>query len=57
MSLNLAAIYLALQTVPFISLLFALPYTLYGYLRSRSVNVWRCTNFLALCYTSCVHIS
>lgn len=45
MSLNLAAIYLALQTVPFISLLFALPYTLYGYLRSRSVNVWRCTYF------------
>ena len=45
MSLNLMAIYLALQTVPFISLLFALPYTLYGYLRSKSVNVWRCTYF------------
>lgn len=45
MSLNLAAIYLALQTVPFIALAFALPYTLYGYLRSKSVNVWRCTYF------------
>ena len=45
MSLNLMAIYLALQTVPFISLLFALPYTLYGYLRSKAVNVWRCTYF------------
>lgn len=45
MLLNLMAIYLALQTVPFISLAFALPYTLRGYLRSKSVNVWRCTYF------------
>lgn len=45
MSLNLIAIYLALQTAPFIALLFALPYTVYGYLRSKSVNVWRCTYF------------
>ena len=45
MLLNLMAIYLALQTVPFLALLPALPYTLYGYWRSKSVNVWRCTYF------------
>ena len=45
MLLNLMAIYLALQTVPFLALVPALPYTLYGYLRTKSVNVWRCTYF------------
>lgn len=57
MSLNLLAIYLALQTVPFISLLIALPYTVYGYLRSKSVNVWRCTYFYSfVLYFLCAYL-
>lgn len=37
------AAYIALQIGPFIALVFALPYTIYGYMRTNTVNVWKCT--------------
>ena len=37
------AAYIALQIGPFVALFFALPYTVYGYVRTKIVDVWRCT--------------
>ena len=56
MLLNLIAVYLALQTVPFLALIPTLPYTVYGYLRTKSVNVWRCTYFYSfILYFLCAY--
>ena len=56
MLLNLMAIYLALQTVPFLALIPALPYTVYGYVRTKSVDVWRCTYFYSfILYFLCAY--
>lgn len=56
MLLNLKAAYLALQTVPFLALVPALPYTIRGYLRTKSVNVWRCTYFYSfVLYMLCAY--
>lgn len=43
MESTLIAIYIALQTAPFIALTVALPYVVYGYVKTKSVNVWRST--------------
>ena len=45
MEVTLRAAYIALQIGPFIALLFALPYTVYTYIRTKSVDVWKCTYF------------
>lgn len=47
MEVTLRAAYIALQIGPFIALLFAMPYTVYGYVRRKSVDVWKCTYFYA----------
>lgn len=56
MEVTLRAAYIALQIGPFIALLFALPYTVYGYVRSKSVDVWKCTYFYTFClYFLCAY--
>lgn len=56
MEVTLRAAYIALQTGPFAALVFALPYTLYSYLRTKSVDVWKCTYFYIFClYFLCAY--
>lgn len=56
MEVTLRAAYIALQIGPFVALAFGLPYTIYGYVRTRSVNVWRCTYFYTFClYFLCAY--
>lgn len=43
------AAYIALQIGPFVALMFALPYTVYGYVRTNTVNVWKCTYLYTFC--------
>ena len=43
MEVTLRAAYIALQIGPFIALAFVLPYTVYGYIRTKSVDVRKCT--------------
>lgn len=50
------AAYIALQIGPFIALIFALPYTVYGYIRTKSVDVWKCTYLYIFClYFLCAY--
>ena len=56
MEVTLRAAYIALQIGPFVALLFALPYTVYGYLRTKSVDVLKCTYFYTFClYFLCAY--
>ena len=56
MEVTLRAAYIALQIGPFIALIFALPYTVYGYVRTRIVDVWRCTYLYTFClYFLCAY--
>lgn len=56
MEVTLRAAYIALQIGPFLALLFALPYTVYGYIRTKSVDVWKCTYFYTFClYFLCAY--
>lgn len=43
MEVTLRVAYIALQIGPFVALTFALPYTIYGYVRSNTINVLKCT--------------
>ena len=50
------AAYIALQVGPFVALLFALPYTIYGYVRNKTVDVWKCTYLYTFClYFICAY--
>lgn len=50
------AAYIALQIGPFAALIFALPYTVYGYARTKIVDVWRCTYLYTFClYFLCAY--
>ena len=42
---TLIAIYLALQIAPYTALLIAFPYTVYEYVKTKSINVDKCTYF------------
>lgn len=56
MEVTLRAAFIALQIGPFIALAFALPYTVYGYVRTKSVDVWKCTYFYTFClYFLCAY--
>lgn len=56
MEVTLRAAYIALQIGPFVALIFALPYTIYGYVRSNTVNVWKCTYLYTFClYFVCAY--
>ena len=56
MEVTLRAAYIALQVGPFVALLFALPYTVYGYVRTKSVDVRNCTYFYTFClYFLCAY--
>ena len=56
MEVTLRAAYIALQIGPFVALLFALPYTVCGYIRTKSVDVWKCTYFYTFClYFLCAY--
>ena len=56
MEVTLRAAYIALQIGPFVALLFALPYTVYGYIRTKSVDVLKCTYFYTFClYFLCAY--
>lgn len=56
MEVTLRAAYIALQIGPFIALIFALPYTIYGYIRTKSVDVWKCTYLYTFClYFLCAY--
>ena len=56
MEVTLRAAYIALQIGPFLALLFALPYTVYSYIRTNSVDVWKCTYFYTFClYFLCAY--
>ena len=56
MEVTLRAAYIALQIGPFIALAFGLPYTIYGYVRTKSVDVWKCTYFYTFClYFLCAY--
>ena len=56
MEVTLRAAYIALQIGPFVALLFALPYTVYGYVRTKSVDVRKCTYFYTFClYFLCAY--
>lgn len=56
MEVTLRAAYIALQIGPFIALIFALPYTVYGYIRTQKVDVWRCTYLYIFClYFLCAY--
>lgn len=50
------AAYIALQVGPFVALIFALPYTIYGYVRNKTVDVWKCTYLYTFClYFICAY--
>ncbi|MBO7252323.1 MAG: VanZ family protein [Oscillospiraceae bacterium] len=56
MEVTLRAAYIALQIGPFVALIFALPYTVYGYVRTKTVNVWNCTYLYTFClYFLCAY--
>ena len=56
MEVTLRAAYIALQIGPFIALIFALPYTVYGYVRTKIVDVWKCTYLYIFClYFLCAY--
>ena len=56
MEVTLRAAHIALQIGPFIALIFALPYTVYGYVRNKSVDVWKCTYLYIFClYFLCAY--
>ena len=56
MEVTLRAAYIALQIGPFIALLFVLPYTVYGYIRRKVVDVWKCTYLYIFClYFLCAY--
>lgn len=56
MEVTLRAAYIALQIGPFVALVFALPYTVYGYVRTKNVDVWRCTYLYTFClYFLCAY--
>ena len=56
MEVTLRAAYIALQIGPFIALIFALPYTIYGYVRTKIVDVWKCTYLYIFClYFLCAY--
>ena len=56
MEVTLRAAYIALQIGPFVALAFGLPYTIYGYVRTKSVDVWKCTYFYTFClYFLCAY--
>ena len=56
MEVTLRAAYIALQIGPFIALLFVLPYTIYGYVRTKIVDVWKCTYLYIFClYFLCAY--
>ena len=56
MEVTLRAAYIALQIGPFIALFFALPYTVYGYVRTKIVDVWKCTYLYTFClYFLCAY--
>ena len=56
MEVTLRAAYIALQIGPFIALVFVLPYTVYGYVRTKSVDVWKCTYLYIFClYYLCAY--
>lgn len=56
MEVTLRAAYIALQIGPFIALAFSLPYTIYEYVRSKSVDVWKCTYLYTFClYFLCAY--
>ena len=50
MEVTLRAAYIALQIGPFIALMFVLPYTIYGYIRTKIVDVWKCTYLYIFCF-------
>ena len=56
MEVTLRAAYIALQIGPFVALIFSLPYTVYGYVRTKSVDVWKCTYLYIFClYFLCAY--
>ena len=56
MEVTLRAAYIALQIGPFIALIFVLPYTVYGYVRTKIVDVWKCTYLYIFClYFLCAY--
>ncbi len=56
MEVTLRAAYIALQIGPFIALAFSLPYVIYGYVRTKSVDVWKCTYLYTFClYFLCAY--
>lgn len=56
MEVTLQAAYIALQIGPFVALIFALPYTIYGYVREKTVDVWKCTYLYTFClYFICAY--
>ena len=56
MEVTLKAAYIALQIGPFVALIFALPYTIYGYVRDKTVDVWKCTYLYSFClYFICAY--
>lgn len=56
MEVTLRAAYIALQIGPFVALAFSLPYTIYGYIRTKSLDVWKCTYLYAFClYFLCAY--
>ena len=56
MEVTLKAAYIALQIGPFVALAFALPYTVYKYVRTQNVDVWKCTYLYIFClYFLCAY--
>jgi glycopeptide antibiotics resistance protein len=56
MEVTLRAVYIALQIGPFIALMFVLPYTILGYIRTKIVDVWKCTYLYIFClYFLCAY--
>ena len=49
MEVTLRAAYIALQIGPFIALALSMPYVIYGYVRTKSVDVWKCTYLYTFC--------
>lgn len=53
---TLIAIYLALQIAPYVALLIAFPYTVYQYVKTKSINVDKCTYiYIFILYLLCAY--
>lgn len=56
MESTLIAIYIALQIAPFVAVALALPYVVYEYIKTKSVNIWRSTYvYTFVLYSLCAY--